>query len=57
LLLAGLAIAFGQFGWIGWLLWVVSCFIAWAYSAPPLRLKMRPGFDLLTHAMFVQTFP
>jgi chlorophyll synthase len=56
-LLVGLAAAFSQFGWAGWLLWVLGCFVAWAYSAPPLRLKMRPGFDLLTHAMFVQTFP
>jgi 4-hydroxybenzoate polyprenyltransferase len=56
-LLAGLAAAFAQFGVVGWLLWGVSCFIAWAYSAPPLRLKMRPGLDLFTHALFVQTFP
>jgi hypothetical protein len=41
----------------GWLLWLVSGLVAWAYSAPPLRLKMRPGLDLLTHALFVQTFP
>ena len=56
-LLTGLAAVFVQFGPIGWLLWLVSCFIAWAYSAPPLRLKKRPGLDLLTHALFVQTFP
>jgi lycopene elongase/hydratase (dihydrobisanhydrobacterioruberin-forming) len=55
--LAALAAVYSQFGWTGWLLWGISCFVAWAYSAPPLRLKMRPGFDLLTHAMFVQTFP
>jgi len=29
----------------------------WAYSAPPLRLKRRPIFDLATHAVFVQTSP
>ena len=56
-LLAGVAAAYAQFGALGWLLWAVSCFVAWAYSAPPLRLKMRPGLDLLTHALFVQTFP
>lgn len=56
-LLASLAVAFAQFGWTGWLLWGVCCFVAWAYSAPPLRLKMRPGLDLVTHALFVQTFP
>ena len=56
-LLAGFALMFAQFGWPGWLFWAVSGFIAWAYSAPPLRLKTRPGPDLLTHALFVQTFP
>ena len=52
-----IAAAFAPFGVRGWLLWLISCFVAWAYSAPPLRLKMRPGLDLLTHALFVQTFP
>lgn len=56
-LLAVEAIIFAQFGWLGWLLWAISCFVAWAYSAPPLRLKARPGMDLFTHALFVQTFP
>lgn len=56
-LLAVVAAAFAPFGPLGWLLWLVSCLVAWAYSAPPLRLKMRPGLDLLTHALFVQTFP
>ncbi len=57
LLLAVIAAAYAQFGLPGWLLWAVSCLVAWAYSAPPLRLKMRPGFDLFTHTLFVQTFP
>lgn len=57
LLLSLVALAYVQFGWLGWLFWGLSCFIAWAYSAPPLRLKMRPGLDILTHALFVQTFP
>ena len=56
-LLAVLGVVFAQFGPVGRLFWGVSCFIAWAYSAPPLRLKMRPGLDLITHALFVQTFP
>ncbi|WP_420631397.1 UbiA family prenyltransferase [Candidatus Leptofilum sp.] len=56
-LLLVLAQAYAQFGWRGWLLWGISCFVAWAYSAPPIRLKNRPGLDLLTHAIFVQTFP
>ena len=57
LILGVLSLAYAQFGWLGWLFWGVSCFVAWAYSAPPLRLKMRPGLDILTHALFVQTFP
>jgi lycopene elongase/hydratase (dihydrobisanhydrobacterioruberin-forming) len=31
--------------------------IMWAYSAPPLRIKGRPGLDLLVHGLFVETFP
>ncbi len=31
--------------------------VAWGYSSPPLRLKSRPGIDLLTHAVFVQSYP
>ena len=57
LLLVGVLIAYAQFGLLGWLFWGVSCFVAWAYSAPPLRLKMRPGLDIIIHALFVQTFP
>jgi chlorophyll synthase len=57
MLLLTLAGAYAQFGWLGWLFWGVSCCIAWAYSAPPVRLKMRPGWDLVTHSLFVQTFP
>lgn len=56
-LLGLVALGYAQFGWLGWLFWGLSCFVAWAYSAPPLRLKMRPGWDILTHALFVQTFP
>ncbi len=57
LLLVGVLIAYAQFGLLGWLFWGVSCFVAWAYSAPPLRFKMRPGLDIIIHALFVQTFP
>jgi len=56
-LLVVVAAAYSQFGPPGWLFWGISCFIAWAYSAPPLRLKIRPGLDLITHVLFVQTFP
>lgn len=48
---------FAQFGRLGLLLLALCLFIMWAYSAPPLRLKSRPGLDVLTHALFVQTFP
>ncbi len=50
-------LAFAQFGGRGLLLIGVALVALWAYSAPPLRLKRRPVFDLLTHALFVQTFP
>lgn len=46
-----------RYGWTT--LWIIipSASVMFAYSAPPLRLKSRPGFDLLTHALFVQTYP
>ncbi len=49
--------AFAGFGWAGLLVLSLSVLALWAYSAPPLRLKRRPGLDLLTHAAFVQTAP
>lgn len=52
-----LLLGFGTFGERGLLAFGVGIFVAWAYSSPPLRLKSRPGLDLLTHALFVQTFP
>lgn len=48
---------FASFGWAGIFITGICCVIMWAYSAPPIRLKNRPGLDLLTHALFVQTFP
>jgi len=45
------------FGWPGAIVLTINFFIMWAYSAPPLRLKSRPGLDLLAHALFVQTWP
>lgn len=50
-------LVFLSFGWQGAIVLVMNFFIMWAYSAPPLRLKSRPGLDLLTHALFVQTWP
>ena len=46
-----------QFGWRGFFASVLCVFIMWAYSAPPLRFKSRPGIDLPIHALFVETFP
>ena len=59
LLLVGLFLlyVFAQFYPLGLIILVLSFFILWAYSAPPLRLKSRPGLDLMTHAIFVQTYP
>ena len=48
---------FLSFGARGIDVFILAFGILWAYSAPPLRLKRRPGLDLLTHALFVQTFP
>ena len=52
-----LFLAFAQFGRRGIVTLVLSLFIMWGYSAPPLRFKSRPGLDLLVHAFFVETFP
>lgn len=46
-----------RFGWRGWAVLALGLFVMWAYSAPPLRLKSRPGLDLLTHMLFVESFP
>lgn len=57
--LAALLIAPGilQFGWRGVLALALCFCVMWAYSAPPIRLKSRPGIDLPIHALFVETFP
>lgn len=57
--IASLIIAPGmlQFGWRGFFASLICVFIMWAYSAPPLRFKSRPGIDLPIHALFVETFP
>ncbi len=56
LLLAIIAIL-APYGWRGAFSFCLSAFIVWSYSAPPLRLKKRPGVDLIVHAIFVQTYP
>lgn len=48
---------FATYGWRGMIAFVVGIFIMWAYSAPPLRLKTKAGFDLWVHMLFVQSFP
>lgn len=48
---------FLQYGWRGLLLLLICLTVMWAYSAPPLRIKSRPGLDLLVHGLFVETFP
>jgi len=35
----------------------LSLLVMWAYSGRPFRLKSRPGLDLLTHALFVESYP
>ena len=52
-----LFLAFAQFGIKGLVILATCFFVMWAYSAEPLRFKSRPGFDLLFHALFIQTFP
>ena len=54
-----LAVAWGflQYGWRGVVVMLLCLAIMWAYSAPPFRIKSRPGLDLLTHGCFVETFP
>lgn len=48
---------FVAYGWRGILAFFVGIFIMWGYSAPPLRLKTKAGFDLWVHMLFVQSFP
>lgn len=56
--LLGLGLAFvAAVGWRGLLVVAVGLAAIWLYSAPPLRFKSRPGFDLLMHMVFVETFP
>src|SRR5262249_6940650 len=43
-------------GTTGLALLVLNLTVMWAYSAPPIRLKARPGIDVLAHAVFVQTW-
>lgn len=55
--MALVAPAYIQFGRHGVVLFILSLLLMWGYSAPPLRLKSRPGWDLLAHALCVETYP
>ncbi|KAA3665179.1 MAG: hypothetical protein DWQ04_01930 [Chloroflexi bacterium] len=52
-----LVFAFLPFGLRGVAVLFLLFGVAWAYSAPPLRVKSRPGWDLLMHVTFVESFP
>src|SRR5690242_10659392 len=49
---AVLGVLFLQFGLKGMIVVAFGLMAIVAYSAPPLRLKSRPGFDLLMHMIF-----
>jgi len=53
----GLIALFATFGLKGIIVVSSGLLAIWAYSAPPLRLKSRPVFDLVMHMIFVQSFP
>lgn len=57
IVIMGLFIGYANFNTRGIFLFLFCFPIAWAYSAPPFRLKSIPGLDLLTHALFVETLP
>ncbi len=57
LILLAIVFILYPYGWRGAFAFFLSAFIVWAYSAQPLRLKKRPGIDLIVHAVFVQTYP
>ena len=56
-IIALLFLPFVQFRVQGVSIFGICVCILWLYSAPPVRLRSRPGWDLLIHALFVQTFP
>lgn len=52
-----IVVVYGAHGPRAWVIAAIALTAAWAYSAPPLRLKARPGWDLFTHAALVETLP
>lgn len=49
--------AFASFGPHGLGAAALGLVVLWAYSAPPLRLKNRPIWDIIVHGVFVETYP
>jgi 4-hydroxybenzoate polyprenyltransferase len=56
-IIAFLTFVFGWFQLRGLFILSLSLFISWAYSAKPFRFKSRPGFDLVSHSVFIATYP
>lgn len=52
-----LILSFAQFGLTGMGVLFVCLAVMFGYSAPPLRLKSRPGWDVITHGLFMETWP
>lgn len=44
-------------GAIAWLLLTLFLFLGWAYSAPPIRGKSRPGLDSLINIAYLLPYP
>lgn len=57
LLGGGMLPAFILFGLRGMGAALLGLSVLWAYSAPPLRLKSRPIWDIVVHGVFVETYP
>lgn len=57
LIVALICAGFARFGAAGLAAFSLALLVVFAYSAPPARLKHRPGWDVATHALFVQTYP
>jgi len=52
-----LILSFAQYGLTGLGVLSVCLAVMFGYSAPPLRLKSRPGWDVITHGLFMETWP
>ena len=36
---------------------LISIFILWGYSTEPLKLRNSPPFDIITHSLFIMSYP